>query len=100
MRAKRQKTAKIDLPEALRQINTKLDSVTANLKHSLPGSVDYGTTLRTEIYTSGGEVDSPGHPPLPLVTPPVKAAAKAQPSAAAAYNRMVSPSAAKILVYP
>lgn len=27
----------------------------------MPGSVDYGTTLRTEIYKSDGELGSPIH---------------------------------------
>ena len=47
----------MDIQKALGQIKSNLDSVTAELKMSMPGGgrhSQYGTTLRTEIYTSEG----------------------------------------------
>ena len=62
----RHKTAKLDLKDTLEQIKTNLNSLNANLKKSQPATKDYGTTFRTEIYTSEPEptehVMSPGLP--------------------------------------
>ena len=47
----------MDVREALNQIKSNLDSVTANLKQSMPGGYSQeGTTFRTELYSSEGEV--------------------------------------------
>ena len=53
----------MEIRKALELINSNLDNLTAELKHqnmSKPGTEDYGTTLRTEIYTTdgGGELPS------------------------------------------
>ena len=68
----------MDIREAIKQINSNLDNLTANLKSkqmSKPGTEEYGTTLRTEIFTSDGE----GPADAPNYTPPVRITSQENP---------------------
>ena len=52
----------MEIRKALELINSNLDNLTAELKNqnmSKPGTEDYGTTLRTEIYTTDKEGELP-----------------------------------------